>query len=177
MKSKITKNNLHKHFRIRDLWFIGDVTGDSAREFLEKMRDTVEEIMAVPNARKEFIIRVNICSTGGEVDPGWSICNYIKNCPIPVWTHISGTAQSMAAAIFMSGHIHSVSPEATMMIHHFQVTTAGTPTEASENAQFYKNNEKYYAKMFPKFNFTEKMGDQFFDSNDILKKGWANFIM
>lgn len=174
---KITKNAILNRFRIKDLWFIGDVDENSAKDFLEKMRDVIEEILALPNAKDNFIIRVNICSTGGEVDAGWAICNYIKNSPIPVWTHISGTAQSMGAAIFMSGHIRSVSPEATMMVHHFQVTAAGTPMEASNNAQFYKNNEKYYAKMFPKINFTEKMGDLFFDSNDILKKGWASFVM
>ena len=173
-KTKITKNTLLKHFHIRDLWFIGEVTGDSAREFLEKMRDIVEETLSIPNARKETIIRVNICSTGGDVDPGWSMCNYIENCPIPVWTHISGTAQSMAAAIFMSGHIRSCAREATMMV---LVTTTGTPTEASANAQFFGNNEKFYAKKFPNLKFTDTMGDIYLDSKEIVKKGWASFVM
>lgn len=176
-KMKITKNTLLKHFHIRDLWFIGDVTDDSARDFLEKMRDVVEETLSAPNAKKETIIRVNICSTGGDVDPGWSICNYIENCPIPVWTHISGTAQSMAAAIFMSGHIRSCAREATMMVHHFQITSSGTPTEASSNAQFFSNNEKLYAKKFPNLKFTDTMGDIYMDSKEIVKKGWVSFIM
>ena len=77
----------------------------------------------------------------------------------------------------MSGHIRSCARESTMMVHHFLVTTTGSPTEASANAQFFGNNEKFYAKKFPNLKFTDTMGDIYLDSKEIMKKGWASFIM
>lgn len=180
-KERLKKSDLLKKFyNIRDIWFIGEVNDESARTLLTEMRDIVDDVCCDENAdelMKNTVIRLNICSIGGDVDPGWAICNYIKNCPIPVWTHNSGTAQSMAAAIFMAGKYRSIGQEATMMVHHFQITANGAPLEASKLALIYNNNEKYYAKMFPGFKLKEQSGDQFFSSDEVVKNGWADFIM
>lgn len=180
-RKKMKKADLLKKFRnIRDVWLIGEIDDESSKTLLTEMRDIVEEIWCDEDSKelmKNTVIRLNICSIGGDVDPGWSICNYIRNCPVPVWTHVSGTAQSMAAAIFMAGEYRSIGQEASMMVHHFQITTNGTPLEASKLALIYNNNEKYYAKLFPGFNLKERVSDQFFNSEEVVKNGWADFVM
>jgi ATP-dependent Clp protease protease subunit len=48
-------------------------------------------------------ITIKLCSPGGSVDHGLALYDYIKSCKVPIYTHCSGYAASMAAVLLGGG--------------------------------------------------------------------------
>lgn len=63
-----------------------------------------------------------ISSTGGNVDPGIAIYNFLKGLPIEVITHNYGSCDSIAALLFCAGKIRYTVSNSRFLIHGIGLT-------------------------------------------------------
>lgn len=56
-------------------------------------------------------------STGGLVDDGIAIYNYLSNLPIEITTYNGGSVQSIAVLVYLAGKVRKASRNASFLIH------------------------------------------------------------
>jgi ATP-dependent Clp protease, protease subunit len=64
-----------------------------------------------------FHIKLYINSYGGSVSDAFNLYDYIKRCPIPIYTYVEGIAASAATIISVSGKLKFMTPNSVLMIH------------------------------------------------------------
>jgi ATP-dependent Clp protease protease subunit len=62
-------------------------------------------------------LHLMIQSTGGIINDGIALYNYLRRLPIDITTYNSGTVQSIAVSIFLAAKKRKASRSATFMIH------------------------------------------------------------
>jgi ATP-dependent protease ClpP protease subunit len=85
-----------------------------------KDRDTTDiEFARTLNtlSKKAKRIHVRLNSPGGSTLHGWAIVAAIRACSAEVHTYVDGIAASMAADIFLAGHVRHMNPSSLLMIH------------------------------------------------------------
>jgi ATP-dependent protease ClpP protease subunit len=90
--------------------FISGLIGEDTN-----LLDVIKQVKAQSSAT-EFVVKID--STGGYVDTGMDIYNYLRNLKKPITT-ITSKAYSIASVIFMAGDVRII-PEGTIdavMIH------------------------------------------------------------
>lgn len=72
-------------------------------------------------------LHLMIQSTGGIINDGIALYNYLRRLPMDITTYNSGTVQSIAVSIFLAAKKRKASRSATFMIHK-ATFYAGSPT-------------------------------------------------
>ena len=72
-------------------------------------------IDSIPN--DYFHINLYINSYGGSVSDAFNLYDYIKSCPIPIYTYVEGMAASAATIISISGKKRFMSSNSLLMVH------------------------------------------------------------
>jgi len=78
----------------------------------------ISAITEMNKKSQKLPIKVDINSSGGNLDTVTSIISTIKNSEAPVDTFISGSAFSAGAFAFLAGRNRKISPVSTMMLHY-----------------------------------------------------------
>lgn len=64
-------------------------------------------------------------SSGGDVDIGMQIINAMNESAGEITTVLDSKAHSIAAVMFLSGHVRIVQPNSVMMLHNYSATLRG----------------------------------------------------
>lgn len=99
-----------KLFDRRIIFLEGDISAESANEFLKKLL-----LLSLDNADP---IKVIVSSKGGDVDSGLMIIDAIRSSDISIETYCLDRAYSMGAAIFLAGTGgRFMFPHSKLMLH------------------------------------------------------------
>ena len=129
-------------------------------------------------------IKVDINSSGGNLDTITSIVSTIKTSEAPIHTHISGNAFSAGAIAFLAGTNRTVSPVSTLMFHYPIYSTENSAYKILESAittmEVYERIMTYLLEG-TKLDVTElvriiKINDWFVSPEKALELGLANAI-
>jgi ATP-dependent protease ClpP protease subunit len=71
----------------------------------------------VNNGARE--IQILFSSSGGAVDEGFSLYNFLRALPVRLTMHCIGYADSIAIAVFLAGEQRFCCPDSTFMFHDF----------------------------------------------------------
>lgn len=87
------------------LYFYTPVTQKSAEEFSKSLRDLVIDMQSkfAPYGGDTPPIHLHIHSYGGSLFSGFAILDAVRNCPIPVHTHVEGGVASAATFFSVAG--------------------------------------------------------------------------
>lgn len=77
----------------------------------------VENDLDVESIESYLHINLHINSYGGSASDAFNLHDYIKRCPIPVYTYIEGVAASAATIISIAGKKRFMTPNSLLMIH------------------------------------------------------------
>lgn len=77
----------------------------------------VENDLDVESIESYLHINLHINSYGGSASDAFNLHDYIKRCPIPVYTYIEGVAASAATIISIAGKKRYMTPNSLLMIH------------------------------------------------------------
>jgi len=66
-------------------------------------------------------VHLLIQSTGGQVDDGISLYNYLRNLPFELITYNCGSVASVAVVVFLAGYVRRASATAQFAIHKTSV--------------------------------------------------------
>jgi ATP-dependent Clp protease protease subunit len=93
---------------------------------------------AISNGAKRFHLMLQ--STGGIINDGIALYNYLRGLPIELITYNCGTVQSIAVSIFLAAQKRKASRSATFMIHKatFYVSSPTTSMQLSAATQSLK---------------------------------------
>src|SRR5437763_1170116 len=71
----------------------------------------------VSNGTKE--IQILFSSTGGAVDEGFALYNFLRALPVKLTMHAIGYVDSMAMTVFLAGEKRYCTPDSTFLFHDF----------------------------------------------------------
>ena len=114
------------------------LVGEINEELAATVRATIEMAQFNMDKTKQEIIPIIIDTYGGDAYAMMSIIDAIDNCPYPVATIIEGKAMSAGAVIASCGArgYRYMAPNATIMLHHVRLYTAGgSPEDLEVDAQ------------------------------------------
>lgn len=91
------------------LVYHGGITGQGVRNvetlLVSAMREGAERVV------------LHICSSGGDVNAGVGLYNFIRALPLPVDTHAFGQCASIAATIFLAGEQRTTVATSAFSLH------------------------------------------------------------
>src|SRR5438045_924707 len=99
------------------LVFIGPIQNPAAKNLRNVCCNTVTA------GTKE--IQILFSSSGGLVDEGFALHNFLRALPVKLTMHAIGYVDSMALVVFLAGEIRFCSPDATFLFHDFAWGTPG----------------------------------------------------
>lgn len=82
-----------------------------------KVSALMEIIANIFNQDKPDTIYLTMSSTGGEVDPGLALYNFLRGMPVKLITHNIGTVCSMANVVFLAGGERYANPRSSFLLH------------------------------------------------------------
>lgn len=109
--------------RTRTITYIGEINWEGAGDFLQQL----EEL-----ATKKDPMTFQLCTEGGDVEPGMAMYSAIKRFPGKTTGVVIGTCQSMGTVILQAAKMRLIHLEATMM-HHTGTTSNGAALSAEEH--------------------------------------------
>lgn len=94
---------------------------------------TVSEII---NRQKPDVIYCLFASSGGQVDAGITLYNFLRSLPIEIIMHNTGTIDSIANVIFLSADTRYASTHSSFLFHgvkqNFQANTSMNRNQVNE---------------------------------------------
>ena len=108
-----------------EILYYGEITGDDILEFIEEFKKLEIELL---KKKAELIgydpvIRIHICSEGGDLFVGLSAMNVLEKARVKVITIAQGVCCSAASFILLCGHERRIGNNAHVLIH--QISTNG----------------------------------------------------
>jgi ATP-dependent protease ClpP protease subunit len=108
-----------------EILYYGEITGDDILEFIEEFKKLEIELL---KKKAELIgydpvIRIHICSEGGDLFVGLSAMNVLEKARVKVITIAQGVCCSAASFILLGGHERRIGKNAHVLIH--QISTNG----------------------------------------------------
>ena len=136
------------------------------------------------NTESNLHINLYINSYGGSVSDSFNLHDYIKRCPIPVYTYVEGIAASAATIISIAGKKRFMTPNSMLMIHQLSSWFGGKYEEFQDEKinldlimnmikKTYIDNTKLNNK---KLNSLLKR-DIYLDANKCLEYGFVDAIV
>lgn len=95
-------------------------------------RFLVENDLDVELLENHLHINLHINSYGGSVSDAFNLHDYIKSCPIPIYTYIEGVAASAATIISVAGKKKFMTPNSVLMIHQLSSWFGGKYEEFND---------------------------------------------
>lgn len=138
---------------------------------------------AVSDGAKSFHLMLQ--STGGIINDGIAIYNYLRQLPIDLTTYNGGTVQSIAVSIFLSAKKRKASKSATFMIHKatFYASAPTTSVQLSAATQSLKVDDdrierilKEYIRMPEERWEAHRFVDLFITAEEALQYGLIDEI-
>ena len=108
-----------------EILYYGEITSDDILEFIEEFKKLEIELL---KKKAELIgydpvIRIHICSEGGDLFVGLSAMNVLEKARVKVITIAQGVCCSAASFILLGGHERRIGKNAHVLIH--QISTNG----------------------------------------------------
>ena len=94
----------------RRLFIIGDITEDSASDFMK-------QVMYLNTEDSDSPISVFINSSGGEINNGMLMYDVIMDSEAPIHMYCTGRAHSMGAVLFACARERYILPNSEIMLH------------------------------------------------------------
>jgi ATP-dependent Clp protease protease subunit len=79
-------------------------------------------------------LHLMVQSTGGIINDGIALYNYLKNLPIEITSYNTGTVQSIAVIVFLAAKRRCAARTATFMLHKATFYSGGPTTSVQLNA-------------------------------------------
>lgn len=95
----------------------------------------VETLLNVAMTEGAQSVVLHLCSSGGDVNAGIGLYNYIRAMPMPVHTHNFGFCCSIAATIFLAGEQRTASPLSRFTLHAAAYSEGPRLGQISDNTQ------------------------------------------
>lgn len=111
--------------RTRTITYIGEINWEGVGEFIQQW----DELTTAGRTAKDPIA-FQLCTEGGDVEPGMAMYSVIKRSKARTTGVIIGTCQSMGTVILMAANERLIHPEATLM--HHTGTTSNTASLSPE---------------------------------------------
>ncbi len=92
----------------------------------------VENDLDVESIENYLHINLHINSYGGSASDAFNLHDYIKRCPIPVYTYVEGIAASAATVISIAGKKRFMTPNSLLMIHQLSSWFGGKYEEFND---------------------------------------------
>ena len=106
----------------------------------------VENSFDMLSTEASLHIKLHISSYGGGVSDAFNLHDYIKRCPIPVYTYVEGIAASAATIISIAGKKRYMSSNSLIMIHQLSSWFGGKYEEFNDE----KTNLDLFMNMIKK---------------------------
>ena len=128
--STTTTNTDEEDFKItrvigNEILYYGEITNEDILEFIEEFKKL--EIKLLKQKAEligyEPIIRVHVCSGGGDLFAGLSAMNILEKSRVKVITIAQGECGSAATFLLLGGHERLIGKNAHVLIH--QISTTG----------------------------------------------------
>lgn len=99
-----------EHMSKRRLFIVGDITEDSASDFMK-------QVMYLNTEDSDSPISVFINSSGGEINNGMLMYDVIMDSEAPIHMYCTGRAHSMGAVLFACARERYILPNSEIMLH------------------------------------------------------------
>ena len=127
MSTTTTEDEDFKITRVigNEILYYGEITDDDILDFIEEFKKLEIKLL---KQKAEFIgyepvIRVHVCSGGGDLFAGLSAMNILEKSRVKVITIAQGECGSAATFLLLGGHERRIGKNAHVLIH--QITTNG----------------------------------------------------
>ena len=133
--STTTTNTDEEDFKItrvigNEILYYGEITNEDILEFIEEFKKL--EIKLLKQKAEligyEPIIRVHVCSGGGDLFAGLSAMNILEKSRVKVITIAQGECGSAATFLLLGGHERLIGKNAHVLIHQISTTGFGGNT-------------------------------------------------
>lgn len=172
--------------KIKDFYILGAIDDDSLT--------MLEELEELSQNSPDTLVRVHMCSEGGQEPVGWALFDKLKTIKNTIETYGFGQISSIAALIFQAGDTRYIAPNATYMIHRGSVNIDSSDVTFESFEKIYKtwleNNEKYHKKIWESSSYFspndrtlyEKIvqfskDESYLDASTLLKLGLVDNIL
>lgn len=170
-----------------EIYYYGDIDRESILEFIETYKkleiDLLKKSIELPGYSP--IIRVHICSDGGDVFAGMSAMDTLKQSRVKIETVAEGTCCSAATFMLLGGSRRMMGRHAHVLIH--QISSGGffgkyrdLKDEMGTCKKLMKSLKTLYKAetKIPKSKFKELMSrDVYLDSSECLTYGIVHAIV
>lgn len=112
--------------RTRTITYIGEINWEGVGEFIQQW----DELAGGAGRSAKDPICFQLCTDGGDVEPGMAMYSIIKRSKARTTGVVIGTCQSMGTVILMAANTRLMHPEATLM--HHTGTTSNTASLSPE---------------------------------------------
>lgn len=99
-------------------------------QVVKRLFDRLAEMVRDGTPRLHLMIQ----STGGIINDGIALYNYLKNLPIEITSYNAGTVQSIAVIVFLAAKKRCASRSATFMLHKATFYSGAPTTSVQLNA-------------------------------------------
>ena len=127
MSTTTTEDEDFKITRVigNEILYYGEITDDDILDFIEEFKKLEIKLL---KQKAEFIgyepvIRVHVCSGGGDLFAGLSAMNILEKSRVKVITIAQGECGSAATFLLLGGHERLIGKNAHVLIH--QISTTG----------------------------------------------------
>ena len=117
----LSKKDSEQQFNIlskdNEIYFNEDIDTSQILELISHIKELQHELQNISNP----VIHLHIYSYGGDAHLGFSMYDFIKQSPIPIYTYVDGMIASAATFIYLAGHKRFMTETSTVLIH--QIST------------------------------------------------------
>jgi len=102
------------------IWFYRDVSQESIMELTRLLTEGAQEMLreqATIGSEEPRPLQLHIHSYGGELFAGLAAADAVRNCRVPVHTHIEGGAASAATIFSVMGAHRTIGKHSFILIH------------------------------------------------------------
>lgn len=154
--------------RIIDYYLIGEI--DNIRDYIDFLRE-------VENAKSTDIIRIHINCPGGDGDTAWHIVDKLRESRANIDIYIEGVCASAATLIMLAGNTWHIQPHSYVMIHAWHGWMMGKWNEQVAMFDYHKKYvEQQFIEHYRNFMTEEEIAqclegkDFYFDYKETLKR-------
>jgi len=112
----------------------------------------IEWFDVIRNATSSDTIRIYINSAGGDLYTTLQFLRVMGETQAEIITSVEGACMSAATMIFLSGHVHEVTPHSLFMFHNYSAGTFGKGGEMYDQVQFERKwSENFMVEVYKDF--------------------------
>jgi len=112
----------------------------------------IEWFDVIRNATSSDTIRIYINSAGGDLYTTLQFLRVMGETQAEIITSVEGACMSAATMIFLSGHVHEVTPHSLFLFHNYSAGTFGKGGEMYDQVQFERRwSENFMVEVYKDF--------------------------